>query len=583
MTREVESFVALPVSRNIETDDGDYDANEKLLYLPVYNKAIKLTFAGDTNSWTVGATLKAHADWHPDVVYVAFIKCSDTVAGYYQFSAPFAQYIYVDTVASWRTVWQAHSGDWWSTYNWTLASGSITITEIHFVPCLPVITGVGYEALDTNSDEGSSVIGKISYTPISEFSDVGSCKLYNFYSQIQGDRIYGLETPEGFGQTGYWGAVISNDIIKAEIILHKVSALSNLIKIYHMGIEDTTIFARYTIADALTDPDVWNMIIISNSPELIHIRLRSESTNKIVDIKLRRGEQHLEINTDINGNCYFDDANLGWAWNDGKVDAIRDGVFAADLYTANKIEQFRLDHTAPTNHWAFLWKKASLFNKFVYYTCPKSKALGTIESLSGEIFYVGTVFGLTDPIYIGCTLFTEGLRHEAEDGTLAGTAATEADANAYGGSRVKLLTTNDAVTMEITEWEGYYPDGKYAIAVRAWYEGASSGSLTITVTDVTGAASLGAITPTVTTETYYGEEWFVIETGGVHYADREYEVEVKRTDANVGTIYVDAMVIIPTERKGSTYQPVFFPEGADGLATMSLKEVKQNPEHDKRR
>lgn len=597
MTREVESVVALPPSRDILIDSGDYSTAESIIYEPVYEKTIELPFTGgEVASWAVGAPFQAHDNYDPDVVWFAAFRASATTTGVYQLDmAGHLQWVYVDTVEKWCFIWSPKSGDFIKSGDWSLASGTIDITKIVFMPCLPVVLGAGFENLDTDSDEDSSVIGKISYVPIPEFIDVGSCKLYD---RLATRRIYGETGLDERDGCSFW-----NEKIRV-IVKLDVAAAENYIQIRQMSFVGSGLAWReignISLEDMISDPYRLTLHILENKPEIIRVLILSENPtykDSSFEIILRRGENHVEIihkDPILNPNLELSNATE-FAWNDEATDALRAGVVAGGLYTTDRSEEFTLKNTTPvfSNHYGFLWKMGTY--SYGYFTSTDIRnnmtadsfvASRLIEDLSNALKSDITTISDDISVYFGATWFSDWLRREAESADLlSGSVAGESDANAYGAFRLKFTGVSAYAQFELAKqkWESKFPDGEYVIAIRTWYEGAVNASLQIEIDDITAPVGLYNQTKTITTEGFYGEEWIVIEDSLFNfYADTHYRITLTRTDSNAGDLFVDAIVLIPKDRHNGI-GAMRFPEGSKGLATATLKEAKQHPEYDKRR
>lgn len=617
MTREVGSSISLPPARDVTVDTGIYEAEQQVVYMPQFDHYIELEYArSETNSWDVSDRLLAHPDFHPDGMYFVAIRGKSTSAGLRQFSE-YTQYIYVDTTDKWMFEWYPISGRKLQTVYWQLSSGTMDIHKFIFFTCLPTVFGAGFDDLDTDADEESSVIGRIRYTVIPELVDVGACKLFIAENDVTGSRLYdefGLVQmgKSSSGGTNSYGCDIDNGIIKVNVLLNCNDYEGDIVRIYHKRFSGATVDWVYTgqiqlwvwsnplITDFQTYPA---LKIIKNTPEKIHIlleRVEDGVASERLEFIIRRGDSHVEIKRNGIGTDFImggggADSPAEFGWNgDMTTDPLRQGVVAGGLYAgAIWDEQFYLsDSTPTTNHYAYLWKMGQYAINWVTgndvlkeQKAHSSSVFRTITELSG--FLNPTVQSTIDPsVFFGSTVFSDWLRREAESAdALTGTAAIEADANAYGTFRLKFTGVGSATyDLAAQEWQSKFPDGEYAIAVRAWYVGGVNASMNVVVTDEDAPAGMANMNPTVTTETFYGEEWFILESPSLIFAGAtHYRIVVSRVDANAGDLYVDAIVLIPLKKLNNSKQCIRFPEGKYGLAECALKEAKQNPEYDKRR
>ncbi|MHB8603905.1 MAG: carbohydrate binding domain-containing protein [Thermoplasmatota archaeon] len=136
--------------------------------------------------------------------------------------------------------------------------------------------------------------------------------------------------------------------------------------------------------------------------------------------------------------------------------------------------------------------------------------------------------------------WTWGFTHrEAENGTLVGTAATEADAGSSNGQRVKLLANGDQVTF--TAWsQSELPIGDYYLVVRAKDTNQVANDFRFRVNDVTAASDIATSTLTLAAAYAYKVLAFSL-TVTAH----QLSLIAEKITAGANTIYVDDFWIIP--------------------------------------
>jgi hypothetical protein len=367
LTREVGSMIPLPVSYGVEVDSGSYDTNMRIIWTPVFEQYIDIipTETGQRWFWNdIRNQVAAHANYNPNVIYMCMFKgILDTGEGkWYQFTQPsiITQRIFLDPAENeWRFFWMPMSGAFWEDMQFVIAgagSDTMEITEMRFVPCIPVVLGAGFEELDTNADEGSADIGNVKCIPIPEFTEVGACKLYDRPDQVTGDRIY--------SDSGLTNGDLSNGIdavnglVRIVVRVNRSRVLSETVEVGYSNFGYYEMIARFTLM-SFNSP--YNIEIVENTKEMIHLRIFSQDAS--FTIKMRRGSPTLEIESNVIDSSegmindiyfYYLTTRPEFAWIKDALLTEKDGVHSR-IQTAGSPYEF--DPANPTNHYAFIFRR----------------------------------------------------------------------------------------------------------------------------------------------------------------------------------------------------------------------------------